>query len=160
MIKKTILRIVLPVLLAATFAFGAPLPKLQGDFQVHPEVGHPGAISGKISLVYDGVAITQVSLALDHPVYGRSSLVSSEQWVAPVVVVAPGQSVYAYKLIGPPHPWYFVLVGASSDGGVTVQGTIYRADSTLADIQKIALAPIVGVPANWKAVGSATMKAI
>lgn len=147
--------------LASHAALAASAPKFEGTFQLQPKVMHSGTISGKMDLLYDGANLTQVKLALDHPVFGLSAVSSSEQWASPLSVAASdAQTVYAFRLMGPPHPWYFVMVLTSSDGGQTLQGTIYRANCKLPDVQNTAKSPITALPAGWSVIGNAVLKAL
>jgi len=147
--------------IAPQAVFAAGTPKYEGTFQLQPKVMHSGTISGKMDLLYSAADLTQVKLALDHPVFGMSNLVSSDQWSTPLsVATSSAQTTFAFRLAGPPHTWYFVMALTSSDGGQTLQGTIYRANVTLSEIQNTAKAPITTLPANWSVIGSAVLKAL
>jgi hypothetical protein len=145
--------------LGASPARAAGAPLYQGDFQLHPKVMHNDPITGKMSLIYDGDVLKDVRLMLDQPVFGYSNLGSSDRWATAVsTATADAQTVVAFRLQGPPHAWYFVAVVTSPDGGVTLNGTLYRADTKLKDIQKTAQAAIQSTPTKWTAIGSVTLK--
>jgi hypothetical protein len=140
--------------------WAAPAPKLAGPFEVKPQVVHRDAIAGTMTITQSATKVTGIKLDLDKPVYGRPSFASSEQWSATPGEGSAQQLVVAFKLQGPPHAWYFVFVGTSADGGLTENGSIYRVDATLPQIQAAAQAIIPAQPGTgWKAVGTATLKA-
>jgi hypothetical protein len=142
-----------------TPVWATPPVKYVGSFQVTPQEFHPDVISGQMILSLSGGQVSGVTMNLDKPVFGHSSLSSGEQWSGTPGEGSAQELVVAFKLLGPPHPWYFVFVGGSVDGGLTEQGTIYRADAKLSDIQATAQSPITSAPAGWKSVGTATLKA-
>ncbi len=127
-----------------------------GPFAIQPLVYHPARISGQMAVRASGGEVRSIRLTLDEAVLGRAAFDSKEQWMASV---DGGKQVsIVFKLEGPTHGWYFVLVGASADGGRTISGPIYKAKGRLAEIQAIAQSPIAAPPAGWKSVGTATLK--
>ena len=143
-----------------TVVFAAPVAKYSGDFTATPTAPHAGTMSGKMTALYDGPKIASVVLDLDQAIYGKKSYASKEQWVTTAGADASAQLVLVFRLQGPPHPWYFVFVGTSTDGGITLQGPVFGANSSLSDIQEVAKHPIVATPARWDAIGHATLKAL
>lgn len=148
------------VLALQSGAYAAATPNYQGEFQVDPKVEHTSPISGKMTLSFDGTTLTQVLLNLDQPVFGSSTFSSSEQWSAVAGIGSSSDLVVVFKLQGPPHTFYFVMTTSSPDGGVTLNGTIYRVNDTMADIQAIVTHNFSGAPSSWDNVGDATLKGL
>ena len=139
-------------------SLASPAPTYEGSFQANPEPPHSGPISGKMSLLMNGSQLSEVDLSLDQPVFGSSAYASIEQWLGTAGSGAAPQTAVVFKLQGPPHTWYFVLIASSSDGGITLQGTLFSANATMQEIQAAVKNPASGTPANWQSIGSATLK--
>jgi hypothetical protein len=150
--------IVAVVAFAFATAWANSSPALKGPFEITPHKVHQGSISGQMTLSMNNSVVTAVKLDLDKPVFGNSSFKSSEQWSGTPGTGSSQQLVLAFKLQGPPHPFYFVFVGTSADGGVTESGSIFRVDAKLSDIQAAAQMPLPAQPSGWLEVGSATLK--
>lgn len=155
------MRFILPLLtglaLFQAAAFASP-GKYDGTFEMDPKVAHKEKITGRMLLQYDDASLKAVKLTTDKPVFGKSVFPSTEQWSGGVATTANSPTVAAFKLQGPPHKWYYVLVAQTADGGGTLDGKLYKAASTLAEIQAAAKTSLNPIPTTWKAMGSAILK--
>lgn len=156
------MKLIALALFAAFFAVSAkadPVARYDGNFTITPLVMHTEPITGKLSVMYEKDALTQVRVKLDKSIMGKTDFVSTEQWINEVAPTAIGQQVVlAFKLQGVPHKWYFVWVGTSTDGGVAYQGGIFKAKATLAEIQEALKSGSPTDPAGYKKVGDAILK--
>lgn len=163
---KTVFRFksVAAALMLATFCYAqtgaaALAPKYVGDFEMKPEVVHKNAITGKMTLTTKDGAIAEVRMKLDQPVMGKTELGSSEQWSQALASLQPAQTIFVFKLQGTPHKYYFTYVTTSVDGDNTLQGTLYRVNGTMNEVQALLKNGVPDpMPATMKIIGSAVVK--
>lgn len=133
--------------------------RYDGPMAIHPQGPmHKGDITGKLNLLFDGDNFSSVRVDLDLPVMGKTSYPSKEQ----AMNLLPRseqllQLSVVYKLNGPIHKWYFVVV-ANSTGG-PFDGIIYKVTDTMESIETILKAGIDIAPITWKEVGTVSLTA-
>lgn len=161
--KKNILSFVFftVVILSFPLVWADLTPWLTGPFQIPPAGMHKSGMSGKMTLFFEGKDFKSVQLDLDKPVMGRSQYVSVEQVLFEIPKENASQVAVAYKLGGPPHRWYFVVV-ANSVPTITIQtaysGTIYKVPAgSLAEVSERIKNGVDAIPPDWKVVGTATL---
>ena len=150
------------VLLSVPLVWAEPTPWLTGPFQTNPGGMHPQGVSGKMTLLFEGKDFASVQLDLDRPVMGKTRYMSVEQ-VLYVVPRAEGgnQVALAYKLGGPPHHWYFVVI-ANSVPAIAIQtaynGTLCKVPAgSLAEVSERIKNGVDAIPADWKVVGKVNL---
>ena len=155
-------------LLTLTFVFfslalvwAEPTPWLTGAFQINPAGLHRDGVSGKMTLLFEGKDFTSVQLDLDKAVVGKTRYLSTEQVVFEIPKESGSQVALAYKLGGPPHKWYFVVV-VNSTPTIAIQsaysGTICKVPAgSLAEVSEKIKNGVDTIPSDWKVVGSITL---
>ena len=115
--------------------------------------------TGQLSVLFQNGAFAQVMIKTDKPVMGKTEFLSSEQMLNVQEVKDVGmQLALAYKVKGAPHSWYFVVVGNSTDNGLSFTSNVYKVRATMDEITNLVKAGVVADPANWKKVGTAALK--
>ena len=156
--KKKIFSVFIAVLcFTAIQAYADLTVRYEGPFVLHPQSPlHKTDITGKINLLFDGDNFSLVRVDLNNPVMGKNSYSSKEQAINLVSQTGlPSQLSVVYKLDGPVHKWYFVLV--SNWTGDIFEGTIYKVADSINSIQDILKNGINTAPESWKAVGTVSL---
>ena len=155
-------------LLTLTFVFfslalvwAEPTPWLTGAFQINPVGLHRDGVSGKMTLLFEGKDFTSVQLDLDRPVMGKTRYASTEQVIFEMAKESGSQVALAYKLGGPLHKWYFVVI-ANSTPTITIQtaysGTVCKVPAgSLAEVSEKIKNGVDTIPADWKVIGTTTL---
>jgi len=157
--KKIIKSISLIFLMASQTAFGAASVKYQGSIVIPAQGPHSGGISGNIQILFDGNNLSSVVITPSTPVFGHSSFLSSEQAVYSETVGSSADLVVVFKLVGPPHPWRFVLVTSTTDQGKTYpKGVVYDVNETADAIKKDLDSG--SIPSTWIKIGSVDLTAV
>ncbi|MBI3018629.1 MAG: hypothetical protein HYY61_01880 [Deltaproteobacteria bacterium] len=149
------------VLFSVSGVWAEPTPWLTGPFQINPGGMHPKGVTGKMAILFEGKDFTSVQLDLDKPVMGKSRYLSVEQVLFEIPKENGSQVALAYKLGGPPHRWYFVVI-ANTTPAIAIQtaytGMIYKVPAgSLAEVSDRIKNGVDTIPADWKVVGTATL---
>ncbi|MBI3017622.1 MAG: hypothetical protein HYY62_06490 [Deltaproteobacteria bacterium] len=149
------------VLFSISTLWAEPTPWLTGPFKINPGGMHPNGISGKMTLLFEGKDFTSVQLDLDKAVVGKTRYLSVEQALFEIPKESGSQVALAYKLGGPPHKWYFVVV-VNSTPTIAIQtaysGTLCKVPAgSLAEVSEKIKNGIDTIPSDWKVVGSITL---
>src|SRR3989338_1751081 len=149
------------VLLSVSGVWAEPTPWLTGAFQINPGGLHRNGASGKMTLFFEGKDFTSVQLDLDKAVLGKTRYLSTEQVLFEIPKESGSQVALAYKLGGPPHKWYFVVI-VNSTPTIAIQtaysGTICKVPAaSLVEVSEKIKNGVDTIPSDWKVVGSATL---
>ena len=149
------------VLLSISGVWAEPTAWLTGAFQINPGGLHRNGASGKMTLFFEGKDFTSVQLDLDKSVVGETRYLSKEQVLFEIAKENGSQVTLAYKLEGPTHRWYFVVI-ANSTPTIAIQtaysGTIYKVPAgSLAEVSEKIKNGVDTIPADWKGVGTVTL---
>ncbi len=152
----------LAILIVMVLAFNSiadPAPWVKGPFRIDPAVMHKDSITGQMNILFTDQVFFGVRLDLDKPVMGRNQYSSKEQSLFVVNRESGNQQVIViFKLNGPVHKWYFVTVTHSNPGiEAAFQGSIFRVDATLKEIEDAVKNGVDQMPASWKPVGSVNL---
>ena len=149
------------VLLSVSFIWAEPIPWLTGPFQITPGGLHRDGVSGRMTLLFEGKDFKSVQLDLDRPVMGKTRYASTEQVIFEMAKESGSQVALAYKLGGPLHKWYFVVI-ANSTPTITIQtaysGTVCKVPAgSLAEVSEKIKNGVDTIPADWKVIGTTTL---
>jgi hypothetical protein len=131
----------------------APVTRYSGTFELKPEVAHAAPIKGQIKLNFEGNQIAQSEVAIDVPIYGKKAFPTTEIYYSESQGASLNNSVI-FKLKGPSHKWFYVLIGTSADAGNSFTQVWYKANDTLANIQAVIQAGSTTIPSNWAQIGA------
>lgn len=151
-------------LAAASSASARTETVLSGDVTIEPKAMHPGPVKGHLKAVFADDALASLSLKLDKPIMGKVDFPAVEQWFGKVSTGQSTQLALAFRLFGPPHGWYFVFVGSSSEG-IVFDGKIYKVRDSFESIKSTLKSGVPEtadgkpkVPSNWRAIGTSSLK--
>lgn len=163
--KKHIVLFLAIALLGLNTAYGELVPYLGGNFKLQPKAMHPTDITGKMSLLFEGKDFSLVRMNLDQPVM-RKSIYESKEQVMVTTQISENQTQIAvvFKLNGPIHKWYFVLVMNSKNipsiYGTVFEGSFYKVLASMEDILLLLKDGVKDIPPEWAPIGTAELAKI
>jgi hypothetical protein len=144
-------------LLISSNSYAATTVKYKG-LTVEPNTIHKEGVKGQVELVFEGDKLIKVDLKTEKPIFGKSLFSSSEQAVFSRIIPDAAEIAVVFKLQGAPHKWYFVYIGTTVDQGATYLGKLHKVANTMEGISSILTSG--QTPADWKAVGSGSLKKV
>lgn len=157
---------VLSLVVAASIGVAEPKALLSGGFVLTPTANnHPNPLNGNLELVFDQNTLVNARITVPTPLFGKTSFDSKEQ--AFFTLTQPGkpeQISATFKLKAVPHTWYFVYVMDWNETNKVYQGMMFKAKGDAAGITGLLQKGIAlgtgPYPADWKAMGTVTLKQV
>ncbi len=142
-ISRILLGLIVMSFSMATMA--APVTRFSGPFELKPDAVHASPIKGTLKLNFEADQIVQSEVAIDAAIYGKKAFPTTEIYYSEAQGTVLNNSV-VFKLKGPSHKWFYVLIGTSTDAGKTYSQVWYMAHDTLANIQAVIQAGSATIP--------------
>lgn len=146
--------------MAAVAVHADPVLKLAGPFEMPAGGMHKEAMTGTTKLYFDADKLAKLEIIADKPIKGLKDIPSAEQYAYTKALTADQEQLgVAFKLVGPPHSWYYVFVANTADQGKTYAGVYYKVKGAIADIETVLAAGVTADPTGWKKIGTGTLAA-
>ncbi|HEX4922553.1 MAG TPA: hypothetical protein VFV50_00635 [Bdellovibrionales bacterium] len=139
-----------------TDARAAATLKYTGEMETIAGAPHNDGVKGQVKVFFDEMSFTQLVLTTTKPVFGKTEFPSTEQKAFFREASGVTQLALVFKLKGPPHKWYYVYMGETSDQGATYAGKILKAPNTMDQIGESLAAG--NIPQAWSNEGSMSLK--
>ena len=162
---KKILFTLITLFFLSSATYGEITSVLEGPFKIEPKAMHKKAITGVMSTLFEGEALSSIHLHLDEAVLGKTAFESKEQAMRAISSENLSQMIFIFKLEGPKHNWYFVAVTnwAKPEPPATdmaFSGSIYKVKAEMEEILDFVKDGVTEAPSDWKVVGSVALSAL
>ncbi|MBI2609263.1 MAG: hypothetical protein HYW47_06670 [Deltaproteobacteria bacterium] len=145
-------------LFVTSLAYAELAPGFEGPFALNPKVMHKGPVTGVMSLLFESGVFTSIQIDLDKPLLEQKIYLSKEQTMVAVDREnTPSQISVIYKLEGPIHKWYFVVVANATEADRMFSGNIYKVGASMDEILGLVKEGIDNIPSTWKLIGTASL---